>query len=340
MSVELLKTSDESQWDEYVKKHPESSLFYLIECRNIISDLFGYKPIYLIAREGGRIAGILPLFLIDGFLNSRRLISIPFSVYGGVCADSNQIEQKLINRAVEESDIRNVKYLECRHLKKKINRLTTRITYTTFLLNLNQDIELIFRGFRKSLRRQIKKSMDHGLVVNFSSRDISSLYKFYSKYQRRFGTPVQHYKWYSALFNHFPENHFIAEVKLENKVIAAFLMRQFNGTVSEIIGNDLPEYRTLNPNLFLEWNLIQYACENNYHTYDFGRSIKTSGTYHFKLGWGAKPCEMHYQYYMRTSSIPDFSQTNPRRKIFARFWRHLPLEVTNRIGPFIRKRYP
>jgi len=340
MLIELLNTENEELWDHYACKHPEATIFHLIACRDIISDQYGFQPFYFMAKQGDSVQGILPLFLVKGLVSGKRLISIPFSVYGGVCADSIQIEKKLIGKAVEEADRLNVNYLECRHLIKKENPLQTKITYTTFFLDLSRDIDVIFKGFRKSLRRQINKSMDHNFKIDFSSKDIQSFYQFYSKCLKRFGTPVQSFGWFHALFTRFPDSHFIAQVKLENKVIAAFLMRKYKGVVSEIVGNDLPEYRYLNPNLYLQWKLIEYSWKNHYRTYDFGRSIKTSGTYHFKLGWGAVPHKMYYQYYVRRGRIPDLSQSNSKRILFSKFWRYLPLGMANTLGPVIRNRYP
>lgn len=58
---------------------------------------YNHKPLYLIAKENGVIKGVLPLFLMRSVIFGKKLVSVPFAPYGGVCADSETVEKALID---------------------------------------------------------------------------------------------------------------------------------------------------------------------------------------------------------------------------------------------------
>src|ERR1017187_1332634 len=74
--------------DDIVQAHPRSSPFHLLAWKRTIEESFRYRPCYLVARGGGVIRAVLPLFLVRNPLLGKALISSPFAVYGGILADS------------------------------------------------------------------------------------------------------------------------------------------------------------------------------------------------------------------------------------------------------------
>ena len=84
--VRYLSAEDEPAWDDYVQNHVQGSPFHLIAWKRSIEQTFRYRPYYLLARDGSRIEGVLPLFLIRNLMIGKALISTPFAVYGGILA--------------------------------------------------------------------------------------------------------------------------------------------------------------------------------------------------------------------------------------------------------------
>ncbi len=84
------------QWDEFVQAHPRSSPFHLLAWKRTIEESFRYRPYYLVARGGGRVRAVLPLFLVRNPLLGKALISSPFAVYGGILADSVEARDALL----------------------------------------------------------------------------------------------------------------------------------------------------------------------------------------------------------------------------------------------------
>src|SRR5690348_5292349 len=87
--------TDRARWDAFVRSHPFGTPFHLTAWRDTLQSVFGYEPKYRIATKGGRIVGVLPLFLVDNFMTGRVLISTPFAVYGGILADSDEAHAAL-----------------------------------------------------------------------------------------------------------------------------------------------------------------------------------------------------------------------------------------------------
>ena len=63
----------------------------------MVEKTYNHKPLYLIAKENGVIKGVLPLFLMRSVIFGKKLVSVPFAPYGGVCADSETVEKALID---------------------------------------------------------------------------------------------------------------------------------------------------------------------------------------------------------------------------------------------------
>ena len=82
-------------------------------------------------------------------------------------------------------------------------------------------------------------------------------------------------------------------------------------------------------------------CQNNYKFFDFGRSIPGSGVHRFKESFGAETKYLHYQYYLNSQDkVPDFTMSHPKRQMFAKIWKNLPLSIANLIGPKLRRNFP
>ena len=105
MKITELQRKDEAAWDSYILKSSTSTFYHQIGWRNVIEKTYKHKPIYLIAKEKGEIKGVLPLFLIKSMIFGKKLVSVPFAPYGGVCADDKTIEKALVEKPFFQKEI-------------------------------------------------------------------------------------------------------------------------------------------------------------------------------------------------------------------------------------------
>jgi len=100
IEIYKLERREEKEWDAYVLKHPNSTFFHQIGWKNVAERTYKHKPVYLIARKEGEVRGVLPLFLMRSMIFGKKLVSVPFAPYGGVCADDEIAEKMLIEEAI------------------------------------------------------------------------------------------------------------------------------------------------------------------------------------------------------------------------------------------------
>ena len=102
MPLEVLPLSgDGIEWDAFVRSAPGGSPFHLVAWKRAVESSFGHRPHYVMAVGEHGIEGVLPLFEVRGLLGGRGLISVPYGVYGGICARSAPARQVLLAHASE-----------------------------------------------------------------------------------------------------------------------------------------------------------------------------------------------------------------------------------------------
>jgi FemAB-related protein (PEP-CTERM system-associated) len=334
--ISELKKEDEKAWDEYVLKHPDSTFYHQIGWKNVVEKSYGHKPYYLLAKEDGEIKGVLPLFFMESLLFGKKLVSVPFAPYGGEVGDCISVEDMLIERAIEISKEVEAKYMELRNNKLKDSKLDCNNNYMTLILKLDKDPELVWQVFNNKVRNSIRKSLKFELETN--DGNVEEFYNLYSKNMRDLGTPTHSKEFFNNVMSEFKEKAEILSVRLNGKSVSAAILLYFKNTIISGWAASDSKYDKLNSNNLLYWNAIKSGCERGFEFFDFGRSIKSSGTYRFKKPWGANERQLNYVYYLnKASEKPDTSQSSSKRMIFAEAWKILPVSITRSIGPIFRK---
>lgn len=337
LKIRKFKNEDSLAWDQYAHNSINSTFYHQIGWKKVIEDVYGHKSYYLLAEEDDIIKGILPLFIIG-----KKIVSLPFAPYGGVCGDNETIEKLLINKAKSITDEEDMNYLEIRDLLKEYDLVVEDNKYFTFHIPLQKDESEVWNKTAKGERKATKKAIDHGITVFMGKNYLPHFYDLYSRRSRELGSPVHSYSFFAKLIEEFPDNTTIQICMYKEKCIGTkFLFFYKNTIISGWAAIDT-KYRSYGPNNILTWEIIKYGCRNDYLIFDFGRSEKDSGTYEFKRKWGgALVRNIKYQFYLRNSSnIPDTGKTNRKRVFFSKCWKRMPLRLTVFIGPALRKHFP
>jgi serine/alanine adding enzyme len=339
--MELIQLTPEleQKWEAYVQKSSKSTFFHQLGWKRVIEKTFKFKPIYLLAQENNEIKGILPLFLITQGYFGNRIISLPFSTEGGVCADNADVEKQLIDKAKQVADENKVSYLELRQEENIQTDLVSKDYYYTLILKLDKTPEIVWMNADKRARNAQRKAISLGITVDRGIGYFDSYYKVFSKNMRDLGTPVDKRDLFTNIIDEFPNQIDIVVAKQQDKVIGGIFLIKFKNKIKSEWASSYRECFHLNPNELMYWEAIKKACEDGVEYFDFGRSLWESGTFLFKKHWGAEPKQLHYKYYVREGKMPDISQENPKRKMFAAMWSKLPLFVANKVGPWLREKF-
>src|SRR4051812_6957461 len=113
--VRLLSPAVEAEWSRYVASHAAATLYHSLEWRDLVSDVFGHYPRYLVAVRDHRVAGVLPMFLVRFPGLGRKLISLPYDVgSGGPLTDDAEAGTALAIAARQLAVQSGVAYLQLR----------------------------------------------------------------------------------------------------------------------------------------------------------------------------------------------------------------------------------
>lgn len=342
MEIRLLK-DEYDKWDKYVLSSPYSCSYHLIGWKKVIEKSFKHKTFYLMALQDNNIVGILPLVSIKSFLFGNFIISLPFLNYGGVCADDLEIERELIEKGIEIAKEENVAYLELRYMRKIEMALPVKEHKVTMILDLMDTPEKQWASYKPTVRNQVRKAEKEGLKFKTGGIEyLDDFYKVFSRNMRDLGTPVYHKDFFKNILEIFPQNTNIHNVYLSDKVVAGGISFSFKDTLEVPWASSIKDYIKLCPNNLLYKETIEFACKNSFKYFDFGRSSPDSGTYRFKLQWGAKPKQLYWYYWLSKdrSTLPNLSPKNSKYELFINLWKKLPLFVSNFLGPYIVRNIP
>lgn len=96
-AVEIRDDVSIAECDLYVSMHPHGTGYHRRVWTEIIGRAFGHRTIYLTARRGGHVAGVLPLVFFRSRLFGTFAVSLPFVNYGGVLADDHAVAAALLD---------------------------------------------------------------------------------------------------------------------------------------------------------------------------------------------------------------------------------------------------
>lgn len=337
MTIEVLPLDDRRSWDAFVAAHPEGTFFHLSGWSDVLRSAFGHRTHYLLARDAGRIVGVLPLAQIRSLLFGHALVSTPFCVYGGILADGADAKCALEAKACELAQTLGVDYLEMRNLRRQHPDWPAKDLYVTFRKPILEEREQNMLGIPRKQRAMVRKGIQAGLVAEID-QDVRRLYDVYSTSLRSLGTPVFSRRYLEVLLEVFGSACQILTVTHASQPVASVLSFHFRDEIVPYYGGGTPAARAVAGNDFMYWEVMERARQAGLRTFDYGRSKRGTGAFSFKSNWGFEPTPLHYEYYLvRGKALPNLSPTNPRYEAMIRAWRRLPLWATRALGPPLAK---
>ena len=324
-------------WDKYVYRHPRGTPFHSTSWKRTIERTFRFQSRYLLIEENGKIRGVLPLFLVTSVLFGRSLISTPFAVYGGVCADGDPWSAQLRSAACELAQKERVQYLELREpWPVSYPNFLTKELYVTFGQELPRDVDQLFRGFPRDTRYMIRKAQKHELYSVVDNGQLHAFYEVYCRSLHHLGTPAFPKQLFQALLEEFGKLCDITIVLRGKRPLAAVLSLHFRDSILPYYGGSVVEGRRFAANNFMYYELMKRALEAGMRWFDFGRSKRDSGSYLFKTQWNMPERPLPYQFFLvRRKNLPNFSPANPKFKLAIATWKSLPFGVTKMLGPMV-----
>ncbi len=343
MKITLLTNEEAPLWNSFVEDYSKANFYQLHGWKTVFESVFGYKSHYLMAVDTpGKVHGILPMFMMHDILHRRYLISNPFSNFAGISAASPEAEGLLVEHAKRLSAEFGAQYVEFRQLAEPLSsNLPSKESFVTLILELTGGREALWNSISSRNRNKIRKAEKNGLTVDFGMQHLGDFHRIYATNLRYLGTPIFPLRMFEKVADVFKKQVELLVLKHEGKVVSGMFLFKFKNMISEPWVASLRQYNRIYVNNYLYWQAIKYACESGFEVFDFGRSTVDTGTYGFKLQWGAKPVQLHYQYCLnRAKAIPVVDAKNNKYQMMIDLWKKMPVSVTNFIGPRVVQYLP
>jgi len=333
-ATEIISKVPASQWEQYVNQHPNATVYHSLAIRSVIEETFHNTCHYLAAiNKEGIIQGVLPLVEMKSKLFGHFIISLPYFNYGGILASNAEAYSKLMRHAISLVKINGADYVEFRHCLKN-NDMLTRSEKVAMLLELPKNPEALWSNLGTKLRAQIKKAKRNNPSFSVGGIELlDDFYKVFAQNMRDLGTPV----YSKSLFISMLENNkkaYISVVYIDEKPVSCGFLLGWRNTLEIPWASTIRKANKTDANMYLYWNILKFAIEKEFSIFDFGRSNKDASTYRFKKQWGAKPMELHWQYWLPDGmALPQINPNNLKYKVTIALWKRLPVKIANIIGP-------
>lgn len=329
--IEVTHKVKEKEWKEFLSRSEYATVYHTPEWKKTLEESFGYKPYYLFVKdESDLIVGMLPLFYVKSKLTGNRLSSLPFSHISGPVGDK-ATKNFLISEAINLYKNLGASYLEIRD-RVEDNRFLSKNMFSTYILELNPNIEEVWKQLHKgSVRWAIKKSEKSGVVVD-TAKDIESLKEFYDLNclgKRKIGVPCHPWKFFKNLFRFMNDYISLYVAKYQGDIIGGGIMMHYKDTVIYGYGAAHPSYLKLYPyNAFL-WKSIKDACLSRYKYFDLGRAHYNveRGLMDFKRRWGTIEKKLYYSYYSKNKDLKILDMSGLKYRLGTKVIRKMPMPI-------------
>ena len=341
--VEIDDRVKADEWDRFVSAHPAASFYHRWGWRRVFERAFGHECIYLAARSGTNLVGVLPLVIFRSVLFGRFAVSLPFVNYGGVIADDQNVARSLLARATAVAEGRHLSFVELRHINARFPHLPAKQHKVAMWLTLPGSATELWNQLDRKVRNQIRKAEKSGFtVVSGGAELVPEFYAVFARNMRDLGTPVYGRLLFEQVLTEFADASRLFVVRHHDVPVAAGGTVQWRGTVENPWASSLREYRSLCPNMLLYWTMLKAAIDDRATTFDFGRSTPNEGTFFFKQQWGAAPTPVAWEYQLLggRNSMPGLSTANPKFRLMIEVWKRLPVPVATALGPRIVRSIP
>ena len=343
--VQWANPLEHSNWDEQItlRRYPAHSFFHSSAWARVLTETYGYEPIYVVSKESGAFRSVLPLMEIKSALTGKRAVALPFTdTCEPLCGDKTEFAE-LFRNAVELAQVRDWKYLEFRGGEKFFNSTLPSLSFYGHSIDFPADENAFFPQLDSAVRRAIRKAEKSGVRVEIS-RDLSSVKQYYllhCKTRKRHGLPPQPFFFFKNIHEHvLSDNLGMVVLARWNKVpVAGAIFLHSGDKAIYKFGASDDAYQHLRGNNLVFHEAIRWCSGNGIRTLDLGRtSMANEGLRRFKSGWNAKERKIGYfRFSLRTMKL--ISMHDEGCGWHNRIFKALPLPASRMAGEILYRHW-
>lgn len=344
-------SNDPIAWDGFVERHQEGRFCHLFAYGEVVR-CYGYTPIRLSFLRDRDLIAILAGSLTDSLLFGRKLVSQPFSEYGGL----------LVDPSVTEGEMAEIYALLDQYLSRHPQLLSMEMhgdhgvppnlrpgpfvlqnAHEVAVLALDRpSADLLQNVVQYSVRKGVNKARSHDVeTVEECSLKVlrERFYPLYLKSMKRLGVPPHSIDYYLRSFELFGPRMKIFWAVRQNEFLAGLLGFVCGGRTNIVNIVSTRDAWQHSPNDLIHWEFIKWASDAGLKWFDFG-SVRYEGQRIYKKKWGT--VFMPHGYHVLSQQSHEisvaFSSSSPRMTKISNVWStYVPAYIAQLAGPIIRR---
>jgi FemAB-related protein (PEP-CTERM system-associated) len=342
LSVELLDVRYTRAVDRYALSHPEGTPFHETRWTDLVRTTFGFPCSTLVAADRTSIRGVLPLALVAAPITGRRLVSVPYGVYGGILSSDADATYALDEALQTLAKREHVRFIELRYLGEGATDHAGVSTHETYRKELPTDPEEVLGTIPRKARAEVRKARNkHDITFVGGPHLFERFYQLYCLNKRGLGSPIFRRGYFRRLLDLYGHRAMLHGVEKDGELLVAVLSLAAGRTLYPYYSGAAPEANRLGASNALYAGLMEEAVKLGFGVFDFGRSRVDSGPASFKQHMGFEPTPLDYQFFFPYGGKPpSISPGNPKMALPRRIISSLPMWAAQVVGPAIMRHVP
>lgn len=301
--MEIKLAEGPKEWDVLVEQSPHGTLFHTWDWLKIVEKHIDSKFYPIMLYKGTNLVGIYPIFL-----RKKAFVRFAFSPppkayllylgpvikeYENMKQDKKESTMIQIQKEVDRFLFSELKcnYVRIRSSPGLFDSRPLRwagyeiMPHYTYRIDLIKGVKNVWEQFDRKLRVDINRAKREGITVEEgNNKDIDFIhYSLSRRYIEQDLTPSDHRKFLLDLYNKFfPTNMRIFIAKYEGESVGGTIFLCYKDIMYLWVGVPKSELKGISPNDMVQWEAINWACENGcryYEEMDAGDDIRLR---HFK----------------------------------------------------------
>ena len=342
LTFHLIDPLTDNRWQDFVARHPDSSIFHSVGWLDALARTYSYRPVaYTTALEGNEIHSGQVFCHINSWITGRRLVSLPFSDHASLLLENQNDLLELGSLLQEKVDRKEYKYVEIRPLVSPVGHkpFDGSKSFYFHLLSLKGDLQDLFRSFHPScvqrkVRRAEREKLDY--TEGRSEKLVQQFYRLLLYSRRRIGLPPQPVAWFRNLVACLGPDLKIRIACRNGAPIAGIITLTHKKTMIYKYGCSDPKQNKLGGMALLFWKAIEDAKSHGFEELDMGRTdCDQPGLIAFKEHWGATRSLLTYWRYPMPAPMTLGSGDSWQVKVAKKIAAVVPVPTLATAGKFL-----
>jgi len=341
--VSLLTPLSYDKWNAYVNRHGAGSIFHTTAWKTTVEQTFRHKPFYLMAKRDDAVVGVLPMFLVKSRIAGRMLVSVPYGVEGGVCADDEETARTLFDEAKALAEAHGCRTIDLRSETAAFEDLPVNDRYVGFRRALPTSPDDVLNWLPRKARAAARNGREKfRLSISYSEEHLAEVWRLYTTSMRRLASLNYPFRFFQTLLDQTPGRHWVSLVRWNGEPVAGLVTLCHGDRVLPYFLGTTDRAKRCSAANFIYLDCMERAVAAGYRVFDFGRSRRdNTGSYNFKRFQGFEPRPLQYQTFIpQGHTAPNLSPDNPKFGLARRIWPRLPLFLTRTLGAYLSTHVP